>query len=101
MVITAIIVIQFTLVEFFGYAVRLATLDGRQMAACIIWGASVLVVGAVLKLTPDNWIKKLPITIDENKKISENDPLMKFYNKQAHAKVASGKKDTNTTPVEP
>ncbi len=51
------------------------------MAACIIWGASVLEVGAFLKLTPDNWIKKLPITIDENKKIDENDPMMKLYNK--------------------
>ena len=76
LVLAAIVVVQFTLVEFFGFAARLAKLDGRQMAACIIWGASVLVVSAALKLTPDNWIKKLPITIDENKKIDENDPII-------------------------
>lgn len=81
LVIAAILGVQFTLVEFFGFAARLAKLDSRQMAACIIWGASVLVVSAALKLTPDNWIKKLPITIDENRKIDENDPMMKLYNK--------------------
>ena len=67
------------------------------MSGCIVWGASVLVVAALLKLTPDTWIKKLPITIDENKKIDENDPLMRMYNKQAHAKVSSNKKDAAPT----
>ena len=100
LVIAAILAAQFTLVEFFGFAVRLAKLDGRQMAACIIWGASVLVISAFLKLTPDNWIKKLPITIDENKKINENDPLMKLYNKQANAKATGGKK-TEVPTVQP
>ena len=70
------------------------------MAACIIWGASVLVVSAGLKLTPDTWVKKLPITIDENKQIDENDPLMKIYNKQANAKVTSGKKASPTIQPE-
>lgn len=60
-----------------------------------------MVVSAILKLTPDNWIKKLPITIDENKKIDENDPIMKMYNKQANAKVTSSKKDNAEPTVQP
>lgn len=80
-VILFILGFQFTLVEMLPVAVRLESLSGKQMAGCIVLGSTVLVAAAILKLTPDNWIKKLPITIDENKKIDENDPLMKIYNK--------------------
>jgi len=97
LVILVIIAVQFTLVEIFQFAVRLAHLDSKRMAACIIWGATVLPISAILKLTPDNWIKKLPITIDENKKISDTDPMMKLYNKQAHAKVTGTKKHVEPT----
>jgi hypothetical protein len=46
----------------------------------MLWGASTLLVSAVLKLTPAHWMKKMPIVVDENKQVEE-DGLMKLYNK--------------------
>jgi Ca2+ transporting ATPase len=81
LVIAAVTAGQLLMVTIFSRTARMYYLTSQQIAASIIWGSTVLVVSAVLKLTPDNWIKKLPITIDENKQIDENDPLMRLYNK--------------------
>jgi hypothetical protein len=45
---------------------NVAPLDEKQHAACILWGATTLVVSALLKLTPEHWTKKIPIRIDED-----------------------------------
>jgi len=37
------------------------------MAACIIWGSTTLLASILLKLTPEAWLKKIPIKIDEDK----------------------------------
>lgn len=66
---------------------RVAELTPEQHAACILWGASTLIVSAILKLTPEHWVKMVPVTVDEDKAIDESDPLMSAYNKQAKAKV--------------
>jgi hypothetical protein len=52
---------------------------------------STWVVSAILKMTPDSWLKKIPIKIDENKS-EDNDPLMRVYNNQAKGKIL--KKDS-------
>jgi len=61
--------------------VRVTPLTTTQHASCLLWGASVLIVATVLKLTPAHWVEKLPIFLDENKGIDPNDPLMAAYNK--------------------
>jgi hypothetical protein len=62
-------------------------LTEKQHAACILWGASTLLISVILKLTPDDWIKKIPVRVDEDKPVGD-DPLMAAYNKQANAKVS-------------
>jgi hypothetical protein len=45
------------------------------------------VISTVLKLTPPQWVEKMPVFLDENKQLDENDPLIAAYNKQAKAKA--------------
>ena len=54
-------------VEHAGSMMRVTALEQEQHAACLIWGASVLVVSTALKLTPPHWVERLPIFLDENK----------------------------------
>ena len=70
-------------VQYAGQMMRVAPLTTEQHAACLIWGASVLLVGLALKLTPSHWVEKLPVFIDEKKAMDPNDPLLAAYNKQA------------------
>lgn len=100
LVVGAVAAVQLLMVTIFARTARMYYLTSQQIAASIIWGSTVLVVSAVLKLTPDNWIKKLPITIDENKQIDESDPLMRLYKTQANAKVATAKKEVPTIQPE-
>ena len=58
---------------------RVAPLEDREHAACILWGASTLVVSALLKLTPEAWTKKIPIRIDEDADASDS-AIVSLYN---------------------
>ena len=73
-------------------------LTGEQHAFCIIWGFTAFIISAILKLTPAEFFEKMPIVVDENKAVDENDPIMSAYNKQAHAKV-NVKKENNADEV--
>lgn len=74
-------------VEFCGQMVRVTPLTSTEHAACILWGASTLIISTILKLTPAHWVEKLPIFLDENKEIDPNDRMMAAYNAQASAKA--------------
>jgi len=60
---------------------QVTRLNSTEMAACIVWGSTVLLVSVLLKLTPEAWAEKIPVRVDENKAMDPNDPLMKAYNK--------------------
>ena len=44
-----------------------------------------------MKLTPAELTNKMPIVVDENKPVDENNKLMNMYNQQANAKVTRPK----------
>jgi hypothetical protein len=77
---------------------RVAPLSDRQHAACIIWGASTLLVSVLLKLTPEEWTKKIPIRVDEDADASDSG-IVALYNSQAKAKFIT--KGENTTALHP
>jgi len=62
--------------------------SGKNLTSCILWGASTILVSTALKLTPDRWVEKIPIHIDEDKGVDPNDKWMAAYNKQAQAKIS-------------
>jgi len=73
--------LQIAFVNYGGLSFQCAPLDSTQHSACILWGASTLVVSTALKLTPAHWVDRLPIKVDENKGIDPNDKLMAAYSK--------------------
>lgn len=56
----------------------------------VIWGSTTLVVSFILKCTPQAWIEKMPIKIDENSALGENSKLVRLY---------EGKKSEEARPV--
>lgn len=86
-VIFGTIVLQLSMMEYLGRFMGAAKLTPQQNASCIVLGFSVLLVSLVLKATPPHWVQKIPITVDENRKIDEDDPIMKGYRNSMKAKV--------------
>jgi len=54
----------------------------QDHSACVLYGASVLVISTILKLTPAHLVEKLPVVVDENKPVDPNDKILAAYNKQ-------------------
>jgi magnesium-transporting ATPase (P-type) len=89
-----IMVVQTFMVNFLGQFSQCKKLTGQQHAFCIIWGATVLLISVLLKLSPPEWFDKIPMNlVDENKALDENDPILAKYNQQAKAKVTKKKDD--------
>lgn len=66
------ITIQYFFVEMGGKMVRTASLTSEQHAGCIIWGSTVLLVGALLKFLPNKLVEKIPVFVDETKPPAED-----------------------------
>lgn len=90
-VVGGLMVGQWFLVEYGGKMVQTVSLTSDQHAFCVVFGATTLIASALLKLIPSELTEKMPIAVDENKPIDENDPIMKAYNKHANAKVTKPK----------
>lgn len=79
-VVAAQIVVQYFFVQMGGEMVRTAPLTPEQHAGCLIWGSTVLLVGAFLKFLPNKIVDKIPVFVDETKPISD-DALTGAFNK--------------------
>lgn len=90
-VVGGLMVMQIVIVEIFGGFTQCVSLSREQHAFCILWGSSTLIASALLKLIPAEITEKMPIAVDENKAVDENDPIMGMYNKHAAAKVSKPK----------
>jgi len=58
-----------------------ATTKSDEISVAIILGATTLLVSTFLKLTPDSWVNKIPINVDEDKGVDANDKWLSAYNK--------------------
>jgi P-type Ca2+ transporter type 2C len=86
-IVGGITALQWVFVQYGGILTNCHALTGEEFAFCVLWGASTMLISVILKLTPAEFFEKMPIVIDENKAIDENDPLLAAYNKQANAKA--------------
>ncbi len=75
------ILVQLIMVEWFGSIVQATPLTNEMNASCIVLGAGTLIVATALKVTPAQWVERIPFKIDENKKFDENDAIMGGFNK--------------------
>ncbi len=71
---------QIILINYFGFLIRAHELTSDQHAACILLGFGTLIVSTVLKFTPAAWCDKIPIKMDENVKVDDNDKVMRAFN---------------------
>jgi len=86
-VMAVIIALQIFFVEYGGEAMQTTPLTGQQHAACIMWGATTLLVSVVLKMLPNKITEKIPALVNEDQDQKE-DKLLNAFNKQAQAKVS-------------
>lgn len=54
-------------------------LTAQEFWTCVIWGSTSLLASVLLKLTPESFVDKIPVTIDDNKAIGEDSRIMKIY----------------------
>jgi len=87
-VISAIIALQVLLVEYGGEAMQTTKLSAKQHAACIMWGATSLLFGTILKWLPNKITEKIPALVSEDKDLKD-DKLLAAFNSQAKAKVST------------
>lgn len=90
-IVLGLMIAQYFFVNWGATMTRCAPLTAEQHAFSIVIGSTVLLVGAILKLTPAELTNKLPIVVDENKGVDENNKIMAMYNQQANAKVTKSK----------
>jgi hypothetical protein len=45
------------------------------------WGATALIISAMLKLSPKEWMEKVPMKIDENNAMGADSKLVAIYGK--------------------
>jgi Ca2+-transporting ATPase len=90
-IVAGTIALQWFFVQYCGMIMRTAPLDGKQYAACIIFGFLCLPVCALVKAIPAKFLEKLPSPVDENKEIDPSDPIMGAYIKNAKGSVIKPK----------
>lgn len=73
-----------------------ARLSNAEIYNCAMSGATVLLAAFIVKLTPEEWVDRIPSTIDENKTMGEDSAMMRFYEKQANAKAFNIKEEDET-----
>jgi len=62
----SIVAVQWSACNWLYFLFETTKIGEVEFYRCIVWGASVLIVSFVLKLTPEHWVEKIPIQIDEN-----------------------------------
>jgi hypothetical protein len=72
-----------------------------------MWGFTVLIVSFLLKLTPAEWMEKVPIKINENQAMGADSKIVGFYQAQKNQSISfiGGKRneenDDDYMPPEP
>ena len=86
-VLALIFAVQLSACDWFTLLFETVALDGQQFGQCVVTGATVLIVAFALKLTPQEWVEKLPIKVDENEVMGGESALMGMYESQAKGPV--------------
>ena len=73
--------VQYATCEFglFQFIFETAQITGEQFGQCVLTGATVLIAAFALKLSPAEWVEKIPVQIDENEVMGEGTRLMDGY----------------------
>jgi hypothetical protein len=82
-------------------------ISDKDFGTCVMWGFTVLIVSFLLKLTPAEWMEKVPIKINENQAMGADSKIVSFYQAQKNQSISfiGGKRneenDDDYMPPEP
>lgn len=81
-------------------------ISNTDFGTCIMWGFTVLIVSFMLKLTPAEWMDKVPIKINENQAMGADSKIVGFYTASKDKNISFlGKRneayDDDFQPAEP
>lgn len=79
LVLCVIFFVQWSACEWFTFIFETAEITGEQFGQCFLTASTVLIAALALKLTPEQWVEKLPVKIDENEVMGRDSILMKGY----------------------
>ena len=77
LVLCIIFFVQWSACEWLTFIFETATITGEQFGQCILTASTVLIAALALKLTPEQWVEKLPVQIDENEVMGRDSILMR------------------------
>ena len=97
-ILTFVILAQYSFVTWGTFIMDSVELDSKQNGGGVILAVGVLAISAILKCTPASWVDKIPIKMDESK-ASDNDPIMKAFNKATGPGGAPKKEDPLNEPL--
>jgi len=87
LVLVIIFFVQWSATEWFLFLFETAKLSGEQYGKCVLSGLTVWIAAFALKLTPAQWVEKLPIHIDEEEVMGRDSAFMNAYDNQAKGKI--------------
>lgn len=62
-----------------GWLFETCAIEQQDFYSCVVWGSTSLLVAFLLKLTPAEWMEKVPIKIDENEALGADSKIMGTY----------------------
>jgi len=82
-----IVLVQWSTTSFLGllFFFETALLDNTLFWKCIVWGATVLLFSVLLKMTPEHWVEKIPVKIDEQ--AAPESKLVNAFEHNAHKEI--------------
>lgn len=60
-------------------------IDSKTFWTTFVWGSTVIFVSFMIKLTPQRWLEKLPVKINEDEKLGEGSKLVGAYARATNA----------------
>jgi magnesium-transporting ATPase (P-type) len=70
-----------------GWLFETCAIESQDFYSSIVWGSTSLLVAFLLKLTPAEWMEKVPIKIDENEALGADSKIMGTYQQQKQLNV--------------
>ena len=83
-VFAVVCIVQLSTTVWLNFMFDTAMLSPLMYAESFLWGASSLLISLLVKLTPEAWVEKLPVKIDEGQVLGTDNALMKVYEQQSN-----------------
>lgn len=71
--------VQILATVYLNFMFDTVVLSFWMYAESFAWGASSLLISLLVKLTPESWVEKLPVKLDEGQVLGNDNALMKVY----------------------